>query len=82
MYCTYAHTYITIKIDKYTFSPFRILMSVVMETVVALKYVQTLKEVSTGDVIVALSWMMMELLVMVCIQMCPYMTSTVKSSLI
>ena len=29
-------------------------MSVVMETVVALKYVQTLKEVSTVDVIVAL----------------------------
>ena len=42
-------------------------MSVVIKMVVALKYVQTLMEASIVDVIVALYWMIMGLLVMVCI---------------
>ena len=46
-------------------------MSVVRKILVALKHVQTLKEVSTVDVIMDLYWMMMGLLVMVCIQTCP-----------
>ena len=57
-------------------------MSVVMKTVVALKYVQTLKEPSIVHVIVALYWMIMGLLVMVCIQTCAYVTGSVKTSLI
>ena len=57
-------------------------MSVVFKMVVALKHVQTLKEASIVDVIVALYWMMMGLLVMVCIQTCAYMTGSVKTSLI
>ena len=57
-------------------------MSVVFKMVVALKHVQTLKEASIVDVIVALYWMMMGLLVMVCIQTCGYMTGSVKTSLI
>ena len=57
-------------------------MSVVMKTVVAPKYVQTLMETSLVDVIVALYWMIMGLLVMVCIQTCAYMTGSVKTSLI
>ena len=56
-------------------------MSVLINQLVALKHVQTLKEASLVDVIVALYWMMMGLLVMVCIQTCPYMTGTVKTSL-
>ena len=40
-------------------------MSVVMKMVVALKHVQTLLEASLVDVIVALYWTVMELLVMV-----------------
>ena len=56
-------------------------MSVVLEHIIVLKHVQTLKEVSIVDVIVALYWMMMGLLVMVYIQTCPYMTGTVKTSL-
>ena len=52
-----------------------------MVQMTAPKHVQTLKEVSTVDVIVALYWMMMGLLVMVYKQTCSYMTSTVKSSL-
>ena len=56
-------------------------MSVLMKQMVAPIYVQTLKEASIVDVIVALYWMMMGLLVMVCIQTCPYMTGTVKTSL-
>ena len=42
-------------------------MNVVVTMVVALKHVQTLKETSLVDVIVALYWMIMGLLVMVCI---------------
>ena len=59
----------------------QILMSVAMEEMIALKHVQTLKEISIVDVIVAFYWMMMGLLVMVCIQTCSYMTGTVKTSL-
>ena len=40
-------------------------MSVVMEMVVALKHVQTLKEASLVDVILDLYWTVMALLVMV-----------------
>ena len=56
-------------------------MSVLLKEIIVLKHVQTLKEVSIVDVIVAFYWMMMGLLVMVCIQTCPYMTGTVKTSL-
>ena len=52
-----------------------------MEQMIALKHVQTLKEVSIVDVIVAIYWMLMGLLVMVCIQTCSYMTGPVKTSL-
>ena len=41
-------------------------MSAVMKTVVALKYVLTLKEALIVNVTVAIYWMLMELLVMVC----------------
>ena len=41
-------------------------MSVVMEQTIALKYVETLKEASIVNAILALYWMLMELLVMVC----------------
>ena len=54
-------------------------MSVVMKTVVALKHVQTLMEASIVHVIMVIS--RMELIVMVCIQTCPYMTGSVKTSL-
>ena len=57
----------------------QILMSVVFKMVVALTHVQTLKEVSIVNVIVALHWMMMGLLVMVCIQTCVYMTGSMKT---
>ena len=40
-------------------------MSVMMEHMIALKYVQTLKEAIFVDVIVDLYWTVMELLVMV-----------------
>ena len=56
-------------------------MNVGMKMVVALKHVQTLKEVSIVDVIVALYWMMMELIVMVCTQTFAYMTVSVKTSI-
>ena len=82
MYCTYTYTYIIIKICIHEFSPsMQILMSVVLEHIVVLKHVQTLKEVSIVDVIVALYWMMMGLLVMVCIQTFAYMTVSVKTSI-
>ena len=41
-------------------------MSVMKEQMVATKHVQTLKEALLVDVIVALYWMIMGLLVMVC----------------
>ena len=47
-------------------------MSVVMKQMIALRHVQTLKEASLVDVIVVIS--RMELIVMVCIQTCAYMT--------
>ena len=53
-------------------------MSVVFKMVVAPKYVQTLMETSLVDVIVALYWMIMGLLVMVCIQTCAYMTGSIE----
>ena len=56
-------------------------MSVLLKHIIVLKHVQILKEVSIVDVIVALYWMMMGLLVMVCIQTRPYMTGYVKTSL-
>ena len=66
MYCTYVHTYITIKIYIHTYIlSIQMLMSVVMKTVVALKHVQTLLEAIFVDVIVDLYWTVMELLVMV-----------------
>ena len=52
-------------------------MSVLMKQMIVLKHVQTILEASFVDVIVALIWMMMGLLVMVCIQTCPYMTGSV-----
>ena len=55
-------------------------MSVVMKQMIAPIYVQTLMEASLVDVIVALYWMMMGLLVMVCIQTCAYMTGSENQS--
>ena len=52
-------------------------MSVLMKQMIVLKHVQTKLEATFVDVIVALIWMMMGLLVMVCIQACPYMTGSV-----
>ena len=42
-------------------------MSVVMEYTIAPKYVQTLMEASLVNVMMAMNWILMELLVMVCI---------------
>ena len=53
-------------------------MSVMFKMVVAPKFVQTLMETSLVDVIVALYWMIIGLLVMVCIQTCAYMTSSIE----
>ena len=52
-------------------------MSVLIKQMIVLKHVQTILEATFVDVIVALIWMMMGLLVMVCIQTCPYMTDSV-----
>ena len=41
-------------------------MSVVMEHTIAPKYVQTLMEASLVNVMMAMNWILMELLVMVC----------------
>ena len=54
-------------------------MSVVMKMVVALKYVQTMMEASLVHVILVIY--RMDLIVMVWIQTCPYMTGYVKTSL-
>ena len=56
-------------------------MSVVIKQMVAPIYVQTLQAASLVDVIVALYWMWMGLLVMVSIHTCAYMTGSVKTSL-
>ena len=56
-------------------------MSVVMEQMIALKHVQTLKEVSIVDVILAFYWMLMGLLVKWYVYTCAYMTGSVKTSL-
>ena len=56
-------------------------MSVRLKQIIAIKTVQTLKEVSIVHVLWAIYWMMIGLLVMVCIQSCPYMTGFVKTSL-
>ena len=82
LYCTYAQTYIIIKIYIIIYIlSIQILMSVVMIQMVALIYVQTLQAASFVDVIVALYWMRMGLLVTVSIHTCTYMTGSVKTSL-
>ena len=48
-------------------------MSVVMEQMVAPKYVRTLMEASLVDVMMVIYWMLMELLVMVCTCTVSYM---------
>ena len=78
MYCTYAHTYIIIKICIHSV---QILMSVLLKQIIAITTVQTLKEVSIVHVLWAIYWMMIGLLVMVCIQTCAYMTGSVRTSL-
>ena len=67
----YVYNYVLMDIHKYitihTFLFIQILMSVMMEHMIAPKHVQTLLEALFVDVIVVIYWMLMELLVMVCI---------------